>query len=192
MELAMLLRCLSLLVALCSLAQANTPSTYPDRGSPEMTKFETEIAYFFGTPNPDAVAHHYLKAIALMNNKSGSERSKEAILAHLTDAYREVAKQTSLSFDSRKAAEHEYDLIVAQAEQKSFEDICSIMVNLYKTVFGQSMPQIEKAAMLRTFLYQYKTRLLSSGVPLSINDKALMVSMARASEYELNQLMPKP
>jgi len=156
-----------------------------------MKNFETEIAYFYGATNPSAVAEHYIKAISLMNTRP-DRKQKEAVIGHLTAAYTEVANQTKLVFDTQKAAKYEYNLIQAHAEKKSFEEIYTIMVNLYKTVFGLHDPQIKKAAMLRTFLYQYKTRFATFGELLSPEDQSLMIAIARASERELNQLLPRP
>lgn len=178
------------LITLSPLAYAKPPVANAEKEIADMMKFETEIAYFFGAANPSAVANHYIKAITLMNNEPDLHQ-KAAMLYHLTDAYEEVAKQTQLVFNTQKAAEYEYDLILAHAKKKSFEDIFVIMVNLYNTIFGLDNPQIQKAAMLRTFLYQYKTRIISLGAPLSLEDQTLMIAISRASEKELNQLLPK-
>ena len=53
----------------------------------------------------------------------------------LKNAYEEIQAQTSLKFDSNKAAQYEFELILAQAKEDTFEAIYQIMNNLYKEVF---------------------------------------------------------
>lgn len=45
-----------------------------------------------------------------------------------------------------------------------------------------------ETVFLRTFLYQYKVRLINSGIPLTHGDKLVLMSMTRESEVLLNSL----
>ena len=79
-------------------------------------------------------------------------------------------------------------MILAQSKRASFEDIYNIMVALYKEMFQSDANGVQKAALLRTFLYQYKIRLLSFDEHLSDADIQLLIDIAKRSEEELNGL----
>lgn len=109
------------------------------------------------------------------------------MLPDLEKAYGEVKKQTSLRFDSKKAALHEFDLILAQSKRASFENIYEFMLDLYREMFQSEGRGVQKAALLRTFLYHYKIRLLSFDDHLSDADIQLLIDIAKRSEEELNR-----
>lgn len=147
-------------------------------------KLEEDLAYFYGARKRDLIAKHYVEALKWL--ESGNVLEVE-MLGHLRNAYKEVQNQTDLIFDLDRAAKYEYLLILAQSKQDSFEVIYGIMVDLYSEVFGlnKSSPSISKAAMMRTFLYKYKTNVLRAEGVLNDADVSLMLALARFSEAEL-------
>ena len=159
--------------------------------SDKVLKLESDIAYFYGVEERKLVAQHYMQAIKILDTEGASSDKKvlrDKMLPDLEKAYVEVKKQTSLRFDPQKAAAHEFDLVLAQSQRASFEDIYEIMVNLYKEMFQSENSGVQKAALLRTFLYQYKIRLLSLDDHLSDADIQLLMDIAKRSEEELNRL----
>jgi hypothetical protein len=153
---------------------------------------EEDIVYLFGAPEPKLVAGHYMQAIKSMEEISaaGHENTlRQKMLPFLENAYGEVKRQTNLKFDVAKAASFEFDLIRAQSTKASFEDIYDIMVNLYREMFQSQDSAIQKAALLRTFLYQYKIRLLSLDQHIPDADIHLLKAIAKRSEEELNSLL---
>ena len=157
----------------------------------EMEKFERSIAYFFGANNIGPIADAYIGALQILEElgtgASQQERT-EKMLPFLEKAYREIKTQTALEFDSRQAAIFELELILAQSENSGFERITQIMVDLYELIFKSKSFDIHKAAMLRTFLYQYKVRVIKSENRVSESDKMVMLTLAKASEELLNGL----
>jgi hypothetical protein len=163
--------------------------TRPD--SEKILKLEEEIVYLYGAPEPQKVASHYMQAIKTLEEISATtseEQLREKTLPFLVNAYAEVKAQTALQFDVLTAASYEYDMISAQSRKAGFEDICAIHVRLYQEIFQSKDPAIEKAAMLRTFLYQYKIRLLSREDHVSNEDISLMKQLAKRSAELLNGL----
>lgn len=146
---------------------------FTQAGSSDLLEFEKEIAYFYGAPNPDAIAEQYIKAIVELE-QGGLE---SAIIPHLKAAYEEVKNQTGFRFEVGLAAQHECRLIRAQARQASFEEIYQIMKDLYGEVFQTTSVEIDKAAYLRTFLYIYKIRLLNMSGGLTSEDKELLLKI---------------
>lgn len=160
--------------------------------SKEMMDFEKDIAYFYGAKDPEKVSSLYIKAIQALEElglKSKEETLQAAMLGPLNQAYAEVKHQTNLTFNPTKAAVFEFQLILAQAQTKPFEDIYSIMMNLYHEVFSSEDPAIHKAAMLRTFLYKYKISLLKQNNGLSDSDKLIIQAIAEESVNALNSLI---
>lgn len=157
----------------------------------EMQQFEKDITYFYNAPNPDNISKHYLEALKQLESigvDAGNQELEVKMLPHLENAYSEILRQTQLEFNAKNAARLELDLILSQAERRPFEYIYQSMVKLYQEVFGSNNINIHKAAMLRTFLYQYKISLLQNEVSLTVNDKMVMQSIAKASEHELQRI----
>lgn len=154
-------------------------------------EFEKNIAYFYGAKNPDLIAEPYLKAIQELERlglHGDDEQLEMSMLPSLKEAYAEVQKQTQLNFNIDKAAHYEFHLIISQAKRAPFELIYNIMKNLYQEIFQAHTIQIHKGAMLRTFLYKYKLSLLNNEKSLTCGDRAIMLSIAKASEQELKKL----
>jgi hypothetical protein len=159
--------------------------------SDKILKLEEDIAYFYDAKEKELIAQNYIQAIKTLENerKSCDEKAlRDKMVPDLEKAYLEVKKQTPLRFDAKKAALYEFDLILAQSKRAAFEEIYEIMVNLYREVFQSETSSIQKAALLRTFLYQYKIRLLSLDKRLSDADIQLLIAIAKRSEEELNVL----
>jgi hypothetical protein len=173
-------------------AYMNKPSIdFTKLNSEKILKLESEIAYFYGAKERELVAQHYMQAIKTVEKEGISSDEKvlqDKMLPDLEKAYGEVKKQTSLRFDPKKAAVHECDLILAQSKRASFEDIYNSMVDLYQEMFQSDGNGIQKAALLRTFLYQYKIRLLSFDEHLTDADIHLLMEIAKRSEEELDGL----
>ncbi len=158
--------------------------------SDEMIQFEKKIGYFYEAANPELIAQHYIMALQTLE-KLGIEATEIELEQHmlpaLQKAYSEVLKQTQLQFDISTVAKLEFSLILAQSKKASFETINNIMVELYRHVFDSDDFSIRKAAMLRTFLFQYKVAILQSEKSLSSQDMDLLLSMAKLSEVELRK-----
>lgn len=160
--------------------------------SEKILKLEEDIVYLFGAPEPKRVVPHYMQAIKTLEEISAAsdeDALREKVLRFLENAYAEVKKQTSLTFDITKAASFEFALIRAQSRKAAFESIYNIMVDLYTEIFQSDQPGIQKAALLRTFLYIYKIRLLTLDNYISDEDIHLLKSIAKRSEDELNRLV---
>lgn len=106
-------------------------------------------------------------------------------LFHFSTMLGEDPKQTALHFDVAAAADLEQQLILAHAQQAPFEQIYDIMLRLYQTVFCRPAQHFQRAALLRTFLYLYKSSLEAQG-PLREEDQTLLLALAKASAQELN------
>lgn len=170
---------------------AEQPVEFTRVQSEEILKLEEEIAYFYGVKEPKLVADYYIKAVKVLEENSAifdAHILRGKVQPFLEKAYTEVKNQTQLKFDTKKVASYEFDLIQAQSKRAMFENIYDIMVDLYKEVFQSNDHAIQKAALLRTFLYQYKIRLLSFDKFLSEDDISLLKIIAKRSEDELNQL----
>ncbi|MEB3702026.1 hypothetical protein Bealeia1_01107 [Candidatus Bealeia paramacronuclearis] len=155
--------------------------------SKELLCLEEELAFFFNAKDPERIQYHYIAALkALENDALCQEVRKREILENLAQAYAEVAHQTSLAFDPAKAAELEYALISAQRQQASFESMAEIMRDLYAVVYGTRSLHLEKAALLRTFLYLYKIRLINAEEGLLESDVSLLKVIDKASKTELS------
>lgn len=159
---------------------------FTDANSQKILKLEEDLAYFYGAKETRLIAKHYMDALKQLEI-GGDDALEEKVFGHLKKAYAEVQNQTHLVFDLDKAAKYEYLLIRAQSKQDSFEVIYGIMVDLYSEVFrlDKSNSSISKAAMMRTFLYKYKTKILKTVGALTDGDISLMLTLARASEQEL-------
>lgn len=145
--------------------------------------FEKQIAYFFGVSHEEPVAKAYLQALKKLE-EVGPNGSKE-LLPYLERAYEEIARQKNLNFDTTKAADIELQIILGNALSASFETIQDLMIQLYTLVFDSHSPHIKKAAMLRTFLYQYKAEVMKEG-EIPLKDQELMLEIAKASERYLD------
>jgi len=157
----------------------------------DLSTLEQELAYFFCVPDIKKVSEHYIKALDILEESSslGLEKSvKDAMISHLNKAYDSVASQTKLEFDTRRAAELEAELIIAQSKKENFEILQDILVRIYTIVFGCKREEVVKACMLRTFLYKYKVYLLNCGKPLNVDDRNFLTLVAKESEKILNKV----
>ncbi len=156
-----------------------------------MKEFEKEIAYFFGVSHPEPVIDAYIKALKKLE-ELGSHASfnllEEEIVPYLEMAYQEISRQRGWNFNSHQAAKIELQIILGNSHQASFETVQNLMTNLYTLVFQSDSPLIRKAAMLRTFLYQYKVDILKRERDISKEDQALMIGLAKTSESYLNAI----
>lgn len=82
----------------------------------------------------------------------------------------------------------EFQIILGNAKNLSFESALELMIELYKTVFQTDSPLIQKAARLRTFLYQYKASVLKISPELTTEDQIVMLEIARTSKELLNSI----
>lgn len=153
----------------------------------KILRLEQDIAYFFGVPHPEFVACHYIKAIQLLEqrNNYSEDTLQSLMLPHLEAAYVEVKKQSSFIFDVQKAASFELELFMANIEDAPFEHEYTLLLNIYKEVFGTINHDIKNAAMLRTFLYKYKNQLMSSKKELSEDDIFFLKQIAHKTEIAL-------
>jgi hypothetical protein len=178
-------------ISMASQAQSDKKEIQFMGASSEMLQFEKDIAYFYGASDPQRIASHYLEALKqleLLGINTSDEILEKKVLPALIQAYTEVSKQIHLEFDINKVAMLELSLILSQARNESFEKIKKIMQDLYKEIFKSDLFRIQKAAMLRTFLYQYKVSILQNENTLSENDKNLMLLIAKMSEEELQNI----
>ena len=157
--------------------------------SEKMMQFEIDIAYFFGIKDPSIVSSHYIRAINELERLGPDANVDEltlAMIGHLEEAYQEIKFSTNLDFNVSQAARHELRLLVAQANNDSFDTINTIMIELYQEIFNTTDINTQKGAMLRTFLYKYKVKFLKED-NLSSEDLTLLSVIAKASENELNK-----
>lgn len=157
----------------------------------DMMQFEKDIAYFYDASDPEKIANHYLEALKqleILGTNVSDEVLESKMLPALVQAYAEVAKQTHLEFDTTEAAKLELSLILSQAKKAPFDKIQNIMQNLYKEIFKSDLYSIQKAAMLRTFLYRYKISVMQNENTFTENDKKLMLLLAKMSEEELQNI----
>ncbi|MBS0649250.1 MAG: hypothetical protein JSS10_08525 [Verrucomicrobia bacterium] len=152
--------------------------------------FEKEIAYFFGVDHEGPVVKAYLKAIKKLEEigpNGSKKRLHHEMMPYLENAYKEIAHQRNLNFDTTKAADIEFQIILGNALGSTFEIVQDLMIQLYTVIFQTHSPAIKKAAMLRTFLYQYKAEVMKEG-EIPLDDQELMIEVAKASEKYLSLL----
>lgn len=154
-----------------------------------MEEFETQIAYFFGVADKTPVVSAYVEALKKLE-EIGVDAPilllEKALLPHLETAYREISRQRNLNFDVHQAAKLELKMILGNATGASFETVQEIQTRLYTLVFQSDHPLIKKAALLRTFLYQYKVHVLKTEGKIAPSDQRLLLSIAKTSENYLN------
>lgn len=153
--------------------------------------FETEIAYFFGVADTRPVVQAYigaLRRLETLGHNCSSAVYEQEIIPFLEMAYRSIAEQRNWYFNTHAAAQIELQIILSNLTGTSFDTVKNLMVQLYTLVFQCYCPQIEKAAMLRTFLYQYKTEVLKKERRLSWQDQKLIVEIANLSKNYLNSI----
>lgn len=148
--------------------------------------FESLIAYFYGVKDEKLLVEPYLKALNKLEalDTNDSEQLKREMLPYLEEAYRSIAQQRNWDFDIEAAAFLEFQIILGNADGTSFDIVEELMVQLYSTVFRSDSPLIKKAAMLRTFLYQYKAK---QNV-LTQAEKKMLLEMAQISKECLNSI----
>ncbi len=144
--------------------------------------FEAEIAYFYGVPDKKPLVEAYLAALEELRYLDG-EDTKNA-LSLLEKAYQSVAQQRNWEFDTKKAAELELQIILGNMRNASFDTVMNLMKELYTTVFQSNTFLIEKAAMMRTFLYQYKA--LAFKTTFCIQEEKFLLELAKISKEFLD------
>ncbi len=142
--------------------------------------FETKIAYFYGATDETPIKKAYTQALKEFENNYSSE----SVISHFELAYMEILKQTGRIFDVHQAALHSFNLL----QHWSFEDELNERIKLYSLIFYSDSPNIEKAAFLRTTLYQYKAKAVNDKGEYSEEDRSLMLQWAKRSEELLNSL----
>ena len=107
--------------------------------SEEFIKFEENIAFFYFAKNTELIKKHYIQAItefeSSQNKKLNIDEIQKLVLPHLENAYLHIQQETNLNFDLKLVAKIEFDLIYAQSNQDSFEQIQKIMTNLNNASF---------------------------------------------------------
>lgn len=156
----------------------------------KLETFEAQIAYFFGVPDPQPVKEAYMNALNRIeaHGSHSSDMLQKEVLLFLEKAYQSISKQRNWCFDIHQAAQIELKIIVGNINSASFESITDLMVQLYSLVFQSNSPKILKAAMLRTFLYQYKIETVKREQKIPQQDYDLMLKMAKTSEDFLNSI----
>lgn len=154
----------------------------------ETIQFEKDIAYFFEAKHTKEIKAAYIKGITQYEHSKrlNVDQIKMLVIPDLIQAYKIIQKETSLKFNPEKAANLEFNLIHAQATHASFEKITSIMTALYEEVFNTQNEHVRNAALLRTFLYQYKIQQLINHQKLDQDDMDLLRMIAKQSERELH------
>jgi len=157
----------------------------------EIKTFEKKIAYFFGVSDEKPVIEAYMNALEKLAIESKSIESLEKeMVPYLENAYRSIKQQRNWKFDPHLAAEIEFQIILGNFKNLSFEIVQDLMVQLYQIVFQSDSFLIQKAARLRTFLYQYKAKVLEMENKLTEEDRRIMLEIATASKELLNSIRP--
>jgi hypothetical protein len=155
--------------------------------------FEKQLAYFFGVSDETPVSAAYIAALHQLESVdygNVAPQIERKVLDLFEVAYRSIAQQQKWHFDIEEAARLEFEIIVGMERGLAVEEIQALSIDLYKVVFQSDSPEIRKAVMLRTFLYQYKTQIQKSGMKISLADERVMLNLAATSEEYLN-LAPK-
>ena len=177
------------------MAHSNNNVVFSKPESENIESLEKQLAYIYGVQEPEKIFTHYIRAIQYLDSNEYEALENSArddhMLLHLRAAYEEVKQQSDLSFQTDKVAELELSLILAQAQRKSSETIQQIMIALYQTVFDSQSDTILKAAMLRTFLYQYKIALLNCHTQLTQEDQQFLLNISHESKRLLDSLLPQ-
>ncbi|MDP1835741.1 MAG: hypothetical protein Q8K75_07415 [Chlamydiales bacterium] len=152
--------------------------------------FEQELTYFFGVSDEEPVVRSYMAALQQIEliGLDSIDLLEQKMLPHLEKAYQSVAEQRKWNFDIQVAAKIEFQIIVGNCKGSSFEGVCNLMIQLYNLVFQCNSPLIQKAAMLRTFLYQYKVHLLKDDSEFSQQDQRIMLELTQTSKKFLNSI----
>lgn len=157
----------------------------------KMEDFEKKIAYYFGTKNPEPIIASYvnaLKKLEAIGSRSSLQILEKELIPYLEEAYKEISEQRAWDFDVRQAAKLELQIILGNANGLNFETIQDLMSQLYALVFQSSSPNVRKAAMLRTFLYQYKVDVLKREKNISETEMNLLISLSETSKELLNSI----
>jgi len=152
--------------------------------------FEKKIAYFFCVDNEEPVVEAYMSALQKLKiiERNSVELLEKEMIPYLEKAYQSIEQQRNWKFDTHEAAKIEFQIILGNLNGAPFEVIQDLMIQLYTIVFQSDSPLIQKAACLRTFLYQYKARLLMSEGKLSERDQRIMLEIAKTSKEFLNSI----
>lgn len=156
-----------------------------------MEEFEKTIAYFFGTSQPEVIKEYYVKALKKLEeigSDSPISLAEREVTPYLEEAYKEIARQRNWDFNPSQAAVLELKIMLCYVKGENFDTIINLMIELYAHVFQSDSNNIHKAAMIRTFLYQYKVDLLKKEQKISQEEMKMMISLARTSEQLLNAI----
>lgn len=156
----------------------------------EIEIFEKKIAYFFGVDNEAPIIEAYMNALEKLKMMGSDpiELLEKEMIPHLEKAYQSIKQQRNWSFDPYLAAKIEFQIILGNFTGSSFEVVQDLMIQLYSTIFQSNSHFIQKAAMLRTFLYQYKASLLKIKPRLIEEDQRVMLEIAKTSKEFLNSI----
>ncbi len=158
---------------------------------PKMEDFEKKLAYYFDVNDPEPIIEAYVRALKKLE-RIGSQTSinvlEQELIPSLEEAYIEIAEQKGLRFDPHQAAKLELQIILGNANGASFETVQNNMSQLYAHVFQSTSPNIRKAAMLRTFLYQYKVDVLKREKGITDAEMNMLIALSDTSKELLNSI----
>ena len=153
---------------------------------PKIEAFEKDLAFYFNVSHPEPVITNYISALSMLENHGINHPSlKSFMVPFLVSAYTSIAFQRNWQFDISKAAELEYEIIVGNAKG---ENISRKQIELYQLIYHSTDFAIEKAVIIRSFIYQYKIKVLKEERVLSIEEMDMLLRLARLSESFLNSL----
>lgn len=156
----------------------------------EMEIFEKKIAYFFSVDNEAPVIEAYMNALEKLKmiESNPIEFIEKEMIPHLEKAYQSIKQQRNWNFEPHIAAKIEFQIILGNINGSTFEAVQDLMIQLYSTIFQSDSHFIQKAATLRTFLYQYKASLLKIKPSLTEEDQRVMLEIAKTSKEFLNSI----
>lgn len=158
---------------------------------PKMEDFEKKLAYYFGAKNPEPIIEAYVKALKKLEeigSHSPMHILEQELIPPLEEAYKIISEQKGLHFEAHRAAELELKIILGNANGASFETVQNFMSQLYTHVFQSTSRNIRKAAMLRTFLYQYKVDVQKREKTISDAEMKMLISLSETSKEFLNTI----
>lgn len=155
---------------------------------PKIVAFEKELAFYYDVEDPEPLRSNYIAAIRLLEQYGiDYPELKTYMIIHLEFAYLSLANQRGWDFDVKKAAALEYDIIIGSTLGL---DISEKQIELYQMIYHSNDFAIEKAVMLRSFIYHYKVKVLQEERTLSQEEMELLLNLARLSENYLRSLEP--
>lgn len=172
------------------------PSVHKDQEKKDVSmvpdeNFEAEIAYFFGVSDKTPVVQAYisaLKKIEELGFDGPLSLLEKEVVPYLEIAYKSIALQRGWDFDAHLAAKMELQIILGNERESPFENVKNLMIDLYSLVFQSDSISLYKAAMLRTFLYQYKANIQKQEMKIPLKDQRIMLEIAKESVDLLNSI----